>query len=71
MWEHVTDTPKYDSTCATIRGQLLAIGGHDSLNSHEKSKAVYRYDQNTLNWNFVGGMNTAPQGMLRGCSGHH
>ena len=57
VWQHITETPMYESTCATVRGQLLAVGGRDD--SHERTSAVYKYDPKTRSWNVISHMTTA------------
>ena len=45
VWQRITDTPVYYSTCITVCGQLVAVGGRDG--SNETTSAVYNYDPNT------------------------
>ena len=57
VWQRITDTPMYYSTCATIHGQLVAVGGCDD--SNKRTSAVYKYDPNTQSWNVISHMTTA------------
>ena len=53
----VADVPVYRSTCTTINGQLLAVGGYDS--SHGATNAVYRYNPTSNSWEVISHMPTA------------
>ena len=36
-WDTIPKVPVYNATCATVRGQLLAVGGKQSLEEGEKT----------------------------------
>ena len=57
VWHRVADAPAYWSTCATVNGELVAVGGCD-----ENSKATYaihKYNPATNSWDLIGSMPTA------------
>ena len=56
-WETLADCPVCDSTCVSLRGHLLAIGGRDSVTDRVTS-AVYLYKPSTNNWEDIGHMTT-------------
>jgi len=56
VWQKVADMPVYHSTCTTINGQLLAIGGSDS--SSDATGAVYRYNPTSNSWEVISHMPT-------------
>ncbi len=54
VWRKVADVPVYYSTCTTLCGQLLAVGGR---NEHRKdSDAVYEYDPTKDTWSTISRM---------------
>ncbi len=55
VWHQLADIPAFRSTCATLNGKLLAIGGRDS--SSTPTDEVYTYDPVTDSWNVVSHMN--------------
>ena len=57
MWQYITDTPMYESTCATVHGQLVVVGGRDD--SFMKTPAIYKYNPNIQSWSVVSHMTTA------------
>ncbi len=62
LWHRVADTPVYQSTCVTLDGELVAVGGCDS--DWNPTDAVYAYDPPTDSWNMISRMNTARQKCL-------
>ena len=52
IWRHVADAPHYYSSCATLCGQLVAVGG---LNA----SAISVYNETTDSWEAMGNMPTA------------
>ena len=54
----VANVPLYLSTCATLNGQLLAIGGKDSKSQHRT--AVHAYNVTANSWSVVSHM-TVPR----------
>ena len=57
VWQKVADVPVYRSTCTTINGQLLAVGGSDS--NYSGIDAVYRYTPTSNSWEVISHMPTA------------
>ena len=55
VWQKVADMPVYWSTCTTINGQLLAVGGCDIIDTD----AVYRYNPTSYSWEVISHMPTA------------
>ncbi len=57
LWHRVADSPVYLSTCVSLDGKLVAVGGCDSdMNSTD---AVYTYNPPTDSWKVISYMNTA------------
>ena len=56
IWRHVADAPHYMSSCATLCGQLVAVGGYEA---HEDSSAITGYNETTDSWEAIGHMPTA------------
>lgn len=56
-WQQVADAPSYLSTCVTVSGELVAVGGCDS--DQNPIDAIYAYDPTTNSWNVIGHMNIA------------
>ena len=57
MWHATADIPVYVSTCASINGELVAVGGEDT--DEETTSIVYKYKSSTDSWDFIGNMPTA------------
>lgn len=57
VWQYISDVPVLFSTCITMKGQVLAVGGMDSLGITKD--VVYWYDSNHDSWKLVGQMPTA------------
>ncbi len=57
LWHRVADTPVYLSTCVTLDGELVAVGGCDS--DVNPTDAVYVYNPPADSWNVISHMNTA------------
>ena len=55
VWRRVADLPVIKSTCESIHGQLLAIGGEDSV---KRTTAVYMYNSTTNSWEIISHMTT-------------
>ena len=55
VWHRVADVPAYWSTCASVNGQLLAVGGED----YKATSAIYKYNQRTNTWDHISDMPTA------------
>ena len=56
VWNKLADLPVTGSTCVSLCGQLLAIGGMDF--DLEPSTAVYAYDTSTDSWDIKSHMTT-------------
>ena len=48
IWLKVADTPYYTSTCVSLHGQLLAVGGCDS--DGKISTDIHMYNTTTNSW---------------------
>ena len=56
VWRQPADTPYYRSTCTSLHGQLLAVGG---CNSDDKEKtAIHMYNTTTNSWEVISHMTT-------------
>ena len=56
VWRRAADAPYYYSTAVSVRGQLLAIGGHDE--NRKKTSAIVAYDPTSYSWQDMGHMAT-------------
>ena len=52
LWHEVTSLPVTLSTCASLNGQLIAVGGYDSHNE-KTTNSVYAYDPTTDRWDVI------------------
>ena len=52
VWGKIADTPLNLSTCATVNGQLLAVGGQDPVTEDNRS-AVYHYKPTSNSWEHI------------------
>ena len=57
VWHRVADAPAYWSTCASVNGQLLAVGGCDE--GRKATAAIHKYNRRTNTWDHFSGMPTA------------
>ena len=57
VWQHIADVPMERSTCTTLNGRVLAVGGKDSY--HTRTADVYMYNADSDSWPLVGRMSTA------------
>ena len=57
VWQCVADVPVVGSTCTTLNGRVLAVGGEDS--GDNPTAAVHMYDAKSDSWPLVGHMPTA------------
>ena len=57
VWQRVADVPVNQSTCTTLNGMVLAVGGRDS--DGNVTAAVHMYDAKSDSWPLVGYMPTA------------
>ena len=58
VWSRVADLPVCDSTCVTVHGRLLAIGGK-AADTNSASSAVRVYKTSTDTWEIIGHMNVS------------
>ena len=58
VWHQLADTPVTFSTCASLHGRLLAVGGEDS--DDEETTAIHMYNTTTNSWEVISHM-TTPQ----------
>ena len=56
IWRQVADAPHYRSSCATLCGQLVAVGGYEA---GEDTSAISVYNETTDSWEAMGNMPTA------------
>ena len=57
IWNRVADLPVYDSTCVSVYGRVLAVGGRDE--GDNPTTAICEYQPSTNFWNVISQMNTA------------
>ena len=57
IWRQVADAAHYLSSCATLCGQLVAVGGCDEAG--EDTSAISVYNETTDSWEAMGNMPTA------------
>jgi len=55
VWHQVADLPVCKSSCATLCGQLLAVGGNDN----DDTTAIHQYNVATDSWEVISHMPTA------------
>ena len=56
IWRHEADAPHYLSSCATLSGQLVVVGGHKG---GKDTSAIIGYNEITDSWEAMGDMPTA------------
>ena len=54
VWQKTADIPVFVSTCTTLCGQLLAIGGRDS--DYKPTTAIHKYDPVKNSWTVISHM---------------
>ena len=57
VWQRIADVPMKYSTCTTLNGRVLAVGGMDSHGTPTAN--VYMYNGDSNSWQLVGHMSTA------------
>ena len=57
VWQRVADVPVRESTCTTLNGRVLAVGGSDSHDN--PTAAVHMYNPDLDSWLLLGNMPTA------------
>ena len=58
LWRRAADLPVTQSTCVTLRDQLLVVGGMEIERAHYRSADIRAYDPISKNWEIVGRMST-------------
>ena len=56
VWHQLADTPVTLSTCASLQGRLLAVGGKDS--DVKETTAIHMYNTTTNSWEVISHMTT-------------
>ena len=54
VWQRIADVPMKHSTCTTLNGRVLAVGGRDSHRT--RTPNVYMYNGDSDSWPLVGHM---------------
>ena len=62
VWNKVADIPVLYSTCATLNGHILAVGGCDS--DLQPTTAVHMYDPTTDSWSVISHMSIPQESCL-------
>ena len=62
VWQRIADVPVVDSTCTTLNGRVLAVGGGDSHDT--RTADAYMYNADSDSWSLVGHMSTARSSCL-------
>ena len=57
VWQRIADVPMEWSTCTTLNGRVLAVGGRDSHDTPTPN--VYMYSGDSDSWSLVGHVSTA------------
>ena len=57
VWQRIADVPMTYSTCTTLNGRVLAVGGSYSHGTHTAD--VYMYNADSDSWTLVGHMSIA------------
>ena len=56
VWHRIADVPVYESTCAAVNGELVAVGGVDAKG--KTTSAVHKYNLTTDSWDIISNMPT-------------
>ena len=56
VWHQLPDTPVTLSTCASLQGRVLAVGGYDS--DGKQTTAIHMYNTTTNSWEVISHMAT-------------
>ena len=51
VWHRITDVPVYNSTCAAVNGELVAVGGKDT--GGKNTTAVHKYNPTADSWDLI------------------
>ncbi len=57
IWHSVADVPVFNSTCAAVNGELLAIGG--LVDNGKRTAAVHKYNPMANSWELISNMPNA------------
>ena len=57
VWHKIAELPVERSTCVTLNGQLLAVGGRDA--DRKTNNNIYSYNTETNSWEIISQMPTA------------
>lgn len=57
VWHRIADVSFYRSTCATVNGELLVVGG--VTQSQTKTPTIHKYNPATNSWDLISKMPTA------------
>ena len=69
VWHQLADTPVTLSTCASLHGRLLAVGGWDS--DQKQTNAIRAYNTTTNSWEIVSHMATPRSSCLVAVFAHN
>lgn len=58
VWGQIPDLPVTQSTCVSLRGQLLVVGGMDVERGHYRTAYIRVFDPIAKQWEIVGRMST-------------
>ena len=65
VWTTLADIPvRYDTSLATFKEHVLAIGGSDGVAGLHPRAAIHRYDKATNSWSVIGQLPTPLSGVL-------
>ena len=59
IWRHVANAPHYLSSCTTLCGQLVAVGGRGASVFDNDTTTIAAYNETTDSWEAMGNMPTA------------
>ena len=59
VWQQLADADYKSSSCATLDGKLVAVGGYDKYRNAENTTAIRTYDENNNCWKITEPMTTA------------
>ena len=61
IWSRLADLPLFNSTCVSLCGHLLAIGGETTTDysSDSTKAAIYAYKPTTNSWEVISQMSVA------------
>ena len=60
VWHRIIDVPVYQSTCAAVNGELVAVGGPgEDIGEYKSTEAIHKYNPATVSWDIISNMPTA------------